>query len=88
MNLNLKSCDRCGKEYRCERNGKRQFITLCENSCFGHYLPIDLCPECHKLIMAVLSSHDNYRYAEKPEEPGLVSVPVEPDKKSKKERKK
>ena len=88
MDLNLKSCDRCGKEYSYERNGQRQLITLCECSCFGHYLPMDLCPECHKLIMAVLSSHDNYRYAEKQEEAGLILEPVKPDKKSKKERKK
>lgn len=88
MDMHIKSCDRCGREYTLGDNAKDYKLQVCKSSgCFGYY-PIDLCPECHKLIMAVLSSHDNYRYAEKPEEPRLGSVPVEPDKKLKKERKK
>lgn len=88
MNLNLKSCDRCGKEYSDVSDRKYSDIMVCSNGGFGGYWPIDLCPECHKLIMAVLSSHDNYRYAEKPEGSGLIMEPIKTDKKSKKERKK
>ena len=59
MCLPKRKCDRCGVEFNNDDTDNRLLRLTHTDGCGAWVHDFDLCPECYRLVYAVIASHEN-----------------------------